>query len=141
MEIHYEHLTADPATVLAGICDFLAVPYDERILNSSMHYMDEAVAEKAAGRIVKNSGKWQTYFDEATRQNLERIAGRTLIELGYPAQLAGDEEPDELTRSLWILRDRIGFTLHFFNEYGLGAAPIFARHIVTAAKQWTSARF
>ncbi|MGQ9862311.1 MAG: sulfotransferase family protein [Thiobacillaceae bacterium] len=138
---YYEQLTARPADVMRAVCEFLNEPFDEAVLESSMYYMDAAAAEKSAGTIVENSGKWKSYFDDKTLQGMERIAGKTLIEHGYPARIDGDAEPQVVMQSLWKIRDRIGFTLHFFKQYGLGAAPMFARHLVAATKQWASTKF
>lgn len=140
MELYYEHLTAKPEDVMATVCDFLTVPYDDAVIGSSMHYMDADQARSAADRIVENSGKWKRYFGDATVQGIERIAGRTLMKYGYPAQIDGDEEPATLLKTGWKLRDRIGFTFYFFNKYGLGAAPAFARHLIASAKQWASTK-
>lgn len=129
MELYYERLTARPAEVMAAVCDFLNEPYDEAVLGSSMHYMDSKRAKLAAGRIIENSGKWQDYFCDETLQDIERIAGMVLMKHGYSAQIDGDEEPPALLKSLC------------FNEYGPGAAPVFWRHLITAAKQWASAKF
>lgn len=141
MELYYERLTANPRNVMSSVCDFLGIPFHAAVLESSMRYMDAGQAQASEGKIVQNSGKWRSYFDETTIQGMERISGGLLMEHGYMATISGNEEPGKLTKIWWSLSGRVAFTIHFFNEYGLGAAPAFTRKLIASAKQWSSARF
>ena len=86
MEVRYEDLTAEPEFWLRQLCDFLALPFDAAILQSSRPYLHRpelAESASAASRLQANSGKWQSVFGTATQRRLELIAGRMLRECGY----------------------------------------------------------
>ncbi len=99
-EVRYEDLTADPRLVLAGLLDFLGLEFSEDVLVSSRPQSEH---EGEFGGIEANSGKWRSYFSEATALRLDRIAGPFLDEVGYPrlthAPVA--ETPGRLALALW----------------------------------------
>lgn len=98
-EIRYEDLTAEPERSLRGLCDFLALPFDPVVLESARPYL----ADSDGGRgLQRNSGKWQSYFDERTQQRLEQIAGRMLAECGYAtSHPTGDADVPGWQRRYW----------------------------------------
>ncbi|MEM1232383.1 MAG: sulfotransferase [Pseudomonadota bacterium] len=93
LEVTYETLTAQPEQTLREICEFLALPFEPVVLESSRPYLD-APGESGQG-ISVNSGRWKKHFSASTLQRLEGIAGNTLAEFGYtPAnpEAAGDAD-------------------------------------------------
>jgi hypothetical protein len=82
LEVRYEDLTAHPEPALRAICGFLDLPFDAAVLESDQPYL---VADPGGdgGGLRVNSGKWQRYFSERTRERLERIAGGMLARCGY----------------------------------------------------------
>jgi hypothetical protein len=71
---------------------------------------------------------------------MESISGAALKRFGYEVSIEGDEEPSALIVKIWRLRDGVSFTCYFFAEYGLKAVPYFFSHVVSSAKQWSSAK-
>lgn len=138
LEVRYEALTADPDFEMQRVCAFLGLPFDESVLQSSMRYMDPANKQAATGRIVPNSEKWREYFSSEKVQAIEKIAGVALSELGYPVSIQGNQSPSRVRLHYWKLKDGLSFTICFFREYGLRAAPVFIRHAANAARQWSS---
>jgi hypothetical protein len=107
MEVRYEDIVVDPEPHLRRICDFLDLPWNERVLNYHQH-VDERIAlevppEEVApdGRVVSTAerqaimervsrppdptriNRWRTDMPEEDRRKFEEIAGPLLEELGY----------------------------------------------------------
>ncbi len=117
-EVAYEQVTNEPEASLAAICDFLDLPFDPKVLVSSMPFMDNK-GEAESKQIVKNSGKWAEYFSAAEATRLEDIAGITLHSLGYNvANPNGSVNPTRTKLTLWLLRDKINSTIQEFKMYG-----------------------
>jgi acyl carrier protein len=92
--VHYEELVSDSATIMAGLCRFLGIPFDEGVL----HPYDNTQKRMAGGigdpNIFKHKSinpergaAWKNirlprYLDESTR--------RVAMQLGY--ELPGDQE-------------------------------------------------
>lgn len=136
VELRYEALTAQPETHMRALCDFLGLPFDRAVLESSMRYMDPANEQAGQGRIIENSGKWATYFSAADIASLERIAGRCLAEHGYAVSDGGGEAvPSPLRRRWWRFRDAVMFTASFFREYGWRGIGMYGRLGANALRQ------
>lgn len=110
LELKYEDLTANPEECLAGVCDFLDLEFDNRILLSEKRRRE--VSRYETNKIVQSKSTSRGYFSESQYRTLERIAGRVLADLGYPtSQPDGDFEPSGLRRGWWLAHDtaRVGF--------------------------------
>ena len=86
-EVRNERLVEDPAAECRVLCDFLGVPYDERML--SFHEgrtRDEpGLDAKSAWRPVTSGLRsWRTEMAPADVERFEAAAGDLLDELGYP---------------------------------------------------------
>jgi hypothetical protein len=104
--------------------------------------MDRTSTEARVGRMIKNSEKWRTYFDDRTLGALERLAGKELADLGYSVGQAGDF--DLTTKQRWFLqmRDGIARTRFFFREYGLLLGILrYPRYLAAARKQRSVGRY
>ena len=81
MEVRFEELTVEPEAVLREVLRFLDLPYEAAVLSS------KRTAGRMRGiesRVLRpNSGSHRSYFSDAQRAKLERIAGACLHELGY----------------------------------------------------------
>lgn len=113
MEVRYEDIVVDPEPQLRRICEFLDLPWDDRVVNYHEH-VDERIAmevppEEVApdGRIVSTAerqkimervsrppdpsriNRWRTDMPEDDRRKFEAIAGPLLAELGYEARSTG----------------------------------------------------
>jgi hypothetical protein len=138
LEVRYEALTTDPNSEMQRICAFLGLQFDESVLHSSMRYMDPANKQAETGRIVPNSEKWREYFSAEKIHAIEEIAGATLSALGYPASMQGNHNPSRSKLLYWRLKDGLSFSIYFFGNHGLRAAPVYLRYVVNAARQWSS---
>ena len=107
MEVRYEDIVTDPEPHLRRICDFLDLPWTDRVLNYHEH-VDERIAleippEEIApdGRVVSTAerqkimervsrppdpsriARWREDMPADDRRRFEAIAGPLLAELGY----------------------------------------------------------
>lgn len=141
VESFYEALTEDPERELKRLCKFLGLTYSDDLLESSMRMIDPGVAGQHR-TIIENSDKWKTYFDASTIAALERVAGRTLAELGYsPTDTRGDVQPSSLSLWIWRIRDSFVRTIVFFKSYGWRGLPVFVRVVRAAIMQRQVTRF
>lgn len=107
LELSYESLTAAPEENLQALCRFLGLPFFSGLLSSSMPHMGADKAPKQ-GRIVRNSGKWKSYFGKDTIVAMEAIAGEALLLRGYAvAHYAGSATPSALLRARWYSHDKV----------------------------------
>jgi hypothetical protein len=135
-------LTAEPDAQMRRICEFVELPYEAAVLESSMRFMDPYSSNAKHGRIVRNSEKWRTYFDRETLATLESLAGKVLSELGYEVERAGDLDLSVRQRHYLRIRDAVVRMPYFFREYGaLLAVPRLARYLATARKQRSVSRY
>jgi hypothetical protein len=97
-EVRYESLLSDTATTLRGVCAFLGVPFDPRVLEQTSPdhgsfpdvYGPRRAGQRSATEIVRsNSGKWRGEMSAADLARFESVAGDLLVELGY--ELCGTE--------------------------------------------------
>lgn len=135
MEVQYEALTLEPELQMRRVCAYLGLAYTERVIESSMRMIDSAVAGERKA-IVANSDKWHEYFDEATKRELERLAGRSLAAFGYAvAEPSGDAEVSAMRLRLWRARDWVARTFGFFRQRGWRGVPAFLRVVRAALLQ------
>jgi hypothetical protein len=87
LEVRYERLVADPAEECRKLCDFLGLPYDERMLrfHEGRTRDDPGLDAKSAWRpITPGLRSWRTEMAEGDVERFEAVAGDLLDELGYP---------------------------------------------------------
>lgn len=103
--MRYEELVQDTTRVLRGLTSFLALPYEERMLN----FFNERRTALNAERIDAwanlrrpvlrgNTGKYHRVLSQADRRYVELACGKLMAELGYPCELVTDEG-DAATRA------------------------------------------
>lgn len=127
-ELSYEELTADPESWMRQICTFSGLNFHPAVLNSSMRYMEEATRQVAKGRMVQNSSKWRTYFNNDQIDELEKIAGKLLGELGYVVKTQGDNDLSKTRLLLLKWRDWAYFSIRHITTFGAkGLIPFFLR--------------
>jgi Sulfotransferase family len=86
-EVGYERLVAEPADECRKLCDFLGVPYDERMLRFHEGRMkdDPTLDAKSAWRpITAGLRSWRKDLSRGDVERFEAVAGALLDELGYP---------------------------------------------------------
>jgi hypothetical protein len=76
--IHYEDLVRDPRTTMEGVCEFLEIPFDDRVLtlehaDRSATFEGEHHRSLHGNKIVAHTGRAEV-LDEAWRQKIARYA-------------------------------------------------------------------
>jgi hypothetical protein len=85
-ELRYEALVTDPERTCRALCDFLDVPYSDRMLafNEGRERDDAALSAKRAWRpITPGLRNWRTEMAGDDAERFEAAAGPLLDELGY----------------------------------------------------------
>ena len=104
-QLKFEDLTTSPEKWLRQICDFVDLPFDERVMRSNQP-QKEGVTMGTIGEIQPNSEKWKSYFNEKQIKALEKIAGENLSRYGYRVKYElGDKNPNFVLRLFWKWRD------------------------------------
>lgn len=130
LEVRYEDLTADPSGQLRRICEFIGVPYSERMFDytrtSSYSWPD-----------AKQNFKWRRTMRPRDVRLIEARIGPHLAERGYelssqPLMRVGR------THDTWLrLQSRLGKLRHRVGRFGLW---LVARDIISRHLGWTSVR-
>jgi hypothetical protein len=98
-EIRYESLVAEPAAECERLCDFLGVPYDDRMVgfHEGRERDDPDLdAKKAWRRVTPGLRNWRSEMSPADVERFEAAAGGLLDELGY--ERGGHAPSAELSR-------------------------------------------
>jgi hypothetical protein len=111
VEVHYEELVADAPAVLAGLCDFLSLPFDPAMLRYHER-ADEVVA--AVHDTGHHQGLWQppTVGRRSWRESMsprdvarfEALAGSALDDFGYERSGVPPSLRARAEASAWRLR-------------------------------------
>jgi hypothetical protein len=86
-ELSYESLVAEPELQVARLCDFLGLPFDERMLRfHEGRQVDNPRfnAKKAWRPVTAGLRSWRGQMAAHDVARFEAIAGDLLVELGYP---------------------------------------------------------
>jgi hypothetical protein len=106
LEIRFEQLIHNPIDALVNICEFLEIPFSEKMLTyyvnaqkrldefEDHYYADRSLLIKREAllslfKLAKNSPDssrvfcWKKEMSEADQRSYERIAGQLLKDLGY----------------------------------------------------------
>jgi hypothetical protein len=114
-EVRYEALVGEPAWECARLCDFLGVPYDERMLRfHEGRARDEPGldAKKAWRPVTPGLRSWRSEMSEEDLERFEAAAGGLLNELGYERGIP-DPRPDARAQAARI---RSSFTSELRNR-------------------------
>lgn len=94
--VRYESLLRKPEEELRRICNFIGVPYDEKMLDIERVGSSNAKDSKGARGIDSSrSGHWRSGLSRSEVHICQRIAGREMRELGYK------EVDAKIPRVLW----------------------------------------
>lgn len=90
LEIRYEGLVRSPESEIRRCCEFLGLPFDQRMLNHHVHATpDREIRNYAYHRevmnpiFVRSGDDWRTRFDSQAVVAIEARLGPLLRELGY----------------------------------------------------------
>lgn len=103
-EVRYEDLTRDPRSWMKDLLGFLDLPFSEDVLTSTRPQTNQG---GEIGEIEAQPARWRSYFSPETIDELDRIAGPFLGELGYPRTLDTTEPkaPGKLQLLIWRSTD------------------------------------
>lgn len=103
-ELRYEDLTQDPRVWMEDLLGFLGLPFSEDVLVSARPQINQ---NGELGEIEAQPPRWRTYFSPDIIDELDRIAGPFLSEMGYPRTLETlePETPGKLRLMIWRLTD------------------------------------
>jgi hypothetical protein len=85
-ELRYEALVTEPEQVCRALCEFLDVPYSERMLafHEGREKNGAGLSAKRAWRpITSGLRSWRTEMSETDLDEFEAVAGDLISELGY----------------------------------------------------------
>jgi Sulfotransferase family len=85
-EIRYESLVTEPAAECERLCEFLDVPYDDRMVRFHEGRERDATglnAKKAWRRVTPGLRDWRSEMPPSDVERFEAVAGGLLNELGY----------------------------------------------------------
>jgi Sulfotransferase family len=91
-ELKYESLVADAALEIGRLCDFLAVPFDDRMIR-----FHQATKTRP---ITSGLRSWRAQMDVAELRRFEAAAGGLLAELGYPVSGGPSAEQEGIAQTI-----------------------------------------
>jgi hypothetical protein len=93
LEVRYEQLVDEPASVLRNVCSFLSVPYEETMTTLKQPADKRGGDAKGSMDILKrNYGKWERSLSRNQIRRIEAICGSLLSDLGYPVTYRGEPQ-------------------------------------------------
>lgn len=104
VEVYYEDLVLEPRRELQRLCDFLAEPFDEAMLEPNVQ-SSEAVPKRKRARWHERTteridtgavGKWRGGLEPEELRLMESVAGRRLRAHGYELSGNGRGAPPQL---------------------------------------------
>ncbi len=137
-EIRYEDLTANAASWIRRIAEFLSIDYGDELLRSSMPFVNtgsrRGEGSQKMGTLVSNSNKWKVYFSESDIRKMEQIAGQELAAHGYEAEnISGDRNPSKVTLTRWQIVDSFRLLMVEYKLYGIRGR---SRLVLKRAVDW-----
>ena len=126
LEVRYEALTEQPESVLTPVCAFIGEDFHSAMLNPTRHSGEAVIG---SGGFQSNSGKWRRQLSARQLVGLERIAGKTLHELGYPSSnRTGDQDLTPARVRYYDITDRLRsgwrFARRLFGAEGKAGAKV-----------------
>jgi Sulfotransferase family len=91
-EVRYEDLVLRPEPTLRRLLQFIDEPWDAAVLHFDRHPHDLPATESGSRSVARplnagSIGRWQRDLSARDKAVVKEVAGRTLIELGYCADL------------------------------------------------------
>jgi len=93
--VKFEDLLSNTEMICKGICQFLGVPFSDRMLEHHKYTTRIIDGKIGYGQPIKkdNRQKWKEQLPVKTVKRIEEIAYGTMYLLGYEMELAADEQP------------------------------------------------
>ncbi|MGI9235082.1 MAG: sulfotransferase family protein [Woeseiaceae bacterium] len=106
LEVKYESLVSEPRQCLERACDYLEIPFDERMLVLEEPTENLGDAKGVLNVVRDNFDKWKTQLSHQEVQTVESIAGALMEELGYDVSYrAGDQDVSAFRMSVARAQD------------------------------------
>ncbi len=83
-ELRYEFMVAHPDEACAQLCDFMDIPYDDRMVRFYEGSNPGQKAKQAWVPATTGRRDWQSQMSPEDLEQFEAVAGDLLDELGYP---------------------------------------------------------
>ena len=112
-EVRYEELVEDPARVLGGICDFLGLPFDSRMLG----YAEHSTYERPRKALRE---QWRAQLSAREVELVEWRCGALLGARGYQPVAGTPRPPGAAERVRLAWQDRCGRSGFAIRRYGWG---------------------
>ena len=117
--VRYEALVSDPERASRALCTFLDLDYDPAMLrdyrsnDAIRHRTDTTHHETYQGITTSMIDEWKQRLRGDQVETIEGIAGRELVEHGYPLASAGPHRLRDRARlRLMVARDQSAWWLH-----------------------------
>jgi glycosyltransferase involved in cell wall biosynthesis len=98
LDVRYEDLVSEPEETVRSICEFLEIDFEEGMLSSesTASALGDVPAWSWHAQVAQpinpsNPGKARRAFTPAEKEELQRLIGDELAELGYPPATAGND--------------------------------------------------
>ena len=93
--VHFESLLEDSQTVCQRLCDFLEIPFSERMLEHHQYTNRVIDGKRNYGRVIlsNNQQKWRKGFSPKQIERIEEIAYETMKLFGYQPEYASHARP------------------------------------------------
>jgi hypothetical protein len=103
-ELRYEDLIEDPESELRAVCEFLGETYEPGMVEYHQTARERIPANSHFFSNVRNPpsrqriGRWQEEMPERDQRLVQAVAGKLLVELGYPLVDLGSMSIEEQAR-------------------------------------------
>lgn len=93
--VHFESLLEDSQAVCQRLCDFLEIPFSERMLEHHQYTNRVIDGKRNYGRVIlsNNQQKWRKGFSPKHIERIEEIAYETMKLFGYQPEYASHARP------------------------------------------------
>jgi hypothetical protein len=126
LEVRYEELVAEPASVVEAICAFADLPFQSEMLEPTAGEIAERPHHRRLTEAPSKRRDWSTEMAAADVQSFEAIAGPLLAALGYElSEPRAAQENRRAKASLAWYRARIG--VWKAAAYAMQRSPLWRR--------------
>ena len=118
-ELTYERLIEDPDDEISKLCHWLDIKYTPDIIVLKRQVENLGDAKNKVGILSQNSKKWQSEFCLEEIQEIEAVAGKMLVTLGYDVKFSmGNKTLTKRENLLYAIADIYNLFIFRQNEYG-----------------------
>lgn len=120
LEIHYEELIQNPDTVLAQVCAFLDLEYQEKMKQLKEPVQVRSDTSDQTVIVSDNRGKFKDRLSGRQLKRIEEIAYPTMRKKGYEPVLANGHKPlGAFVSRLLVIGDRFTNVMFLVRRFGI----------------------